>query len=111
MGDVVVFEGTGSTFPSGNRLVHGEQGVVTGPYSITSVAVKFPSNDGNVSCLVTSLTNQQPEAQPRQASGLQRSARSLSTSLRPEQQDRAYRIKTKERKPLRGIRRTQRYWP
>ena len=57
MGDVVVFEGTGSTFPSGNRLVHGEQGVVTGPYSITSVAVKFPSNDGNVSCLVTSLTN------------------------------------------------------
>ena len=115
MGDAVVFEGTDSTFPSGNRLVHGEQGVVTGPStsgsftsaasttsahreyplpkawesaiglrvelpfvsigtgkaareynegvasqarddsprlgSITSVAVKFPSNDGNMSCL------------------------------------------------------------
>ena len=60
VGDTVKFEGKDSTFSSGNRLVHGEQGVVTGPSAsdtVNQVAVKFPSNKGNVSCLLTNLNH------------------------------------------------------
>jgi len=51
----VFFTGVSKTFPSGNTLVHGQQGEVTGPaisetHKGKGVAVRFPGNKGDVSC-------------------------------------------------------------
>ena len=49
VGDNVFFGGDSQTFPSGNKLTHGQAGVVSGPAKLESnvgkgVAVKFPGN-------------------------------------------------------------------
>ena len=61
VGDTVTFKGKDCTFPSGNRLVQGEQGVVAGPSAsdpVNQVAVKFPTNKGSVSCSHTNLSKE-----------------------------------------------------
>ena len=55
LGEKVFYTGASHSFPSGNRLVHGQQGEVTGPAGGEAVkgmgvAVLFPGNKGNVSC-------------------------------------------------------------
>ena len=55
VGEKVFFTGPSETFPSGNKLVHGQQGEVTGPATSENtkgkgVAVLFPGNKGNVDC-------------------------------------------------------------
>ena len=52
--------GASQTFPSGDKLVHGQQGEVTGPATAEThkgkgVKVLFPGNKGNVSCHLTSV--------------------------------------------------------
>ena len=58
MGDKVFFVGANETFLSGNKVVHGQQGDVTGPATFEhhkgpGVAVRFPGNTGIVSCGLT----------------------------------------------------------
>ena len=50
VGEQVYYTGAGETFKSGNRLVHGEQGEVVGPATLSlrgkGVAVLFSGNKG-----------------------------------------------------------------
>ena len=60
VGEKVFFTGASQTFPSGNKLVHGQQGEVTGAAKLEShkgkgVDVLFPGNKGNFSLLLTSV--------------------------------------------------------
>ena len=60
MGEKVFFTELSQTFPSGNKLVHGQQGEVTGPAVSEShrgkgVAVLFPGNKGDVNCPLDSV--------------------------------------------------------
>ena len=66
--DKVFFTGASETVPSGRKLVHGQQGEVTGPATNENtkgkgVAVLFPGNKYNVSCYLTSV--RRPRAAPR----------------------------------------------
>ena len=53
-GDKVFYTEDSQTFPSGNKLVHGQQGEVTGPFTDEDgeegVTVRFPGNTGSISC-------------------------------------------------------------
>ena len=54
VGEKVFFMGPSFTFPSGDRLVHGQQGEVTGPASGERyMVVHFPGNTSNFSVLLT----------------------------------------------------------
>ena len=60
VGEKVFFTGPSETFPSGNKLVHGQQGEVMGPAALVNVkgngvSVLFPGNKGNVDCYLTSV--------------------------------------------------------
>ena len=60
VGDKVFFTGTSKTFASGNKLVHGQQGEVTGPatlegYISKGVRVLFPGNKDSINCYLTSV--------------------------------------------------------
>ena len=56
----VFFTGPSQTLPSGNKVVHGQQGEVVGSATNESVEGKgvdvlFPGNKGNTSCLLTQV--------------------------------------------------------
>jgi hypothetical protein len=56
----VFFTGSSETFPSGNKLVHGQQGEVTGPATSEEakgkgVCVRFPGNKGDINCYLTTV--------------------------------------------------------
>ena len=60
VGEKVFFTAANQTLPSGNKVVHGQQGEVTGPATLEShkgkgVDVLFPGNKGNISCYLTSV--------------------------------------------------------
>ena len=60
MGDKVFFMGANETFDDGNKVVHGQQGEVTGPATLEhhkgpGVAVRFPGNTGMVNCRLTQV--------------------------------------------------------
>ena len=60
VGDKVFFTGANHTFPSGNKLVHGQQGEVRGPATVEShkgkaVAVLYPGNTGSIDCRLTNV--------------------------------------------------------
>jgi len=60
VGEKLVFTGASQTFPSGDKLVHGQQGEVTGPATDEAlkgkgVAVLFPGNKGDVNCYLTTV--------------------------------------------------------
>ena len=53
VGEKVFFTGTSQTFPSGNKVVHGQQGEVVGPVTNEAhkgkgVAVRFPGNKQSI---------------------------------------------------------------
>ena len=55
LGDQVFYTGASQTLPSGDKVVHGQQGEVTGPAMSEAlkgkgVAVLFPGNKGNINC-------------------------------------------------------------
>ena len=67
VGDQVFFTGPSETFPSGNKLVHGQQGELVGPATSEThkgkgVAVRFPGNKVNVNCYLTEV--RRPRAAP-----------------------------------------------
>ena len=58
MGDKVFFTGASETLSNGDKLVHGQQGEVTGPATAESVKgkgvnVRFPGNKGCLDCPLT----------------------------------------------------------
>ena len=60
VGERLFFTGASQTFPSGHKLVHGQQGKVTGPATNESVkgkgvSVLFPGNKGNIQCRLTEV--------------------------------------------------------
>jgi len=60
VGEKVFFTGASHTFPSGDKLVHGQQGEVTGPANGEAtkgkgVSVRFPGNKGDVCCFLTKV--------------------------------------------------------
>jgi len=60
VGEKVFYTGANETFRSGDKLVHGQQGEVTGPATLEThkgkgVAVRFPGNKGNVQCRLTQV--------------------------------------------------------
>ena len=65
MAEHVVYTGTSQTFPSGNKLVHGQQGEVMGPVMSESfkgkgLSIRFPGIKVNVECLLTELSRSPP---------------------------------------------------
>ena len=60
VGDKVFFTGASETISDGYKLVHGQQGEVTGPPNSETlkgkcVAVRFPGNIGSIACSLTSI--------------------------------------------------------
>ena len=59
VGEKVFYTEVSETFASGNKLVHGQQGEVTGAATgeerNTHVAVLFPGNKGNIECYLTEV--------------------------------------------------------
>ena len=60
MGEKVFYTGASETLSNGDKLVHGQQGEVTGPATLEThkgkgVAVRFPGNKFNVNCPLTSV--------------------------------------------------------
>ena len=60
VGEKVFYTWANETFSSGNKVVHGQQGEVTGPAALEryigkGVSVRFPGNKGNVECWLTSV--------------------------------------------------------
>ena len=85
VGEKVFYTGRSETLPSGDKVVHGQQGEVMGP--ATSVALKgkgvcvlFPGNKGNVQCPLTEVRCPRPALAHRLPSELAVGARSLAAS-------------------------------
>ena len=60
VGERLFFTGASQTVSNGDKLVHGQQGEVTGPANSEEtkgkgVSVRFPGNKGNVSCYLTEV--------------------------------------------------------
>jgi len=55
VGEKVFFTGASHTLPSGNEVVHGQQGEVTGGGSGGGVEVRFPGNKGSVNCYLAAV--------------------------------------------------------
>ena len=66
VGEKVFYTAANYTYPSGDKLVHGQQCEVTGPCTFDGtgsrvkatgkgVSVLFPGNKGNVGCLLTEV--------------------------------------------------------
>ena len=60
VGEKVFFTGTSQTFPSGNKVVHGQQGEVGGPSTLENtkgkgVRVRFPGNKQSIGCFLTEV--------------------------------------------------------
>ena len=58
--DLPYFTGESQTFPSGDKLVHGQQGEVVGPATSEKtkgkgVKVLFPGNKGWIDCFLTTV--------------------------------------------------------
>ena len=69
VGEKVFFTGASETFPSGNKLVHGQQGEVVGPgtgetHKGKGVAVLFPGNTGSIECYLTTVRRLCPAFPP-----------------------------------------------
>ena len=59
-GEKAFYTGTCQNFPSGNKLVHGQQGEVTGPATGEEVKGKgvqvlYPGNKGSINCFLTTV--------------------------------------------------------
>ena len=72
VGEKVFYMGPGETWDDGDKVVHGQQGEVTGPATLENhmgkgVAVRFPGNKGNVECYVDTVRRPRaaPAASPR----------------------------------------------
>ena len=57
VGEKVFYTGTSHTFPSGDKLVHGQRGEVTGSgrgeWTCNGVEVLFPGNKASINCYLT----------------------------------------------------------
>ena len=67
VGEKVFFTGASQTWDDGDKVVHGQQGEVTGPATIEThkgkgVAVRFPGNNGSLECHLTEV--RRPRAAP-----------------------------------------------
>ena len=63
--DSPYFTGWSQTFPSGDKLVHGQQGEVVGPatgetHKGKGLCMKFPGIEGPVNCFLTNLSREAP---------------------------------------------------
>ena len=60
VGEKVFFTGANETVSTGDKIVHGQQGEVTGPATLETlkgkgVAVRFPGNKGNIECYLNTV--------------------------------------------------------
>ena len=59
MGEKIFFTGTSHTLDDGYKVLHSQQGEVTGPFTCEDgeegVAVLFPGNKGSVECYLTNV--------------------------------------------------------
>ena len=60
VGEKVFYTGSSKTATTGHKVVHAQQGEVTGPAALEryigkGVSVRFPGNKGNVECWLTSV--------------------------------------------------------
>jgi hypothetical protein len=60
LGEKVFYTAASLTLPSGDKLVHGQQGEVAGPATLEthkgkSVCLRFPGNKGGVDCFLTTV--------------------------------------------------------
>ena len=60
MGEKVFYTEANETFADGDKVVHGQQGEVTGPATAESVKgkgvnLRFPGNTGLIACLLTNV--------------------------------------------------------
>ena len=69
LGEKVFYTWTNHTFPSGDKLVYGQQGEVVGlatgeRFKGTCVAVRFPGNTTAVNCYLTTVRRRPPPPLP-----------------------------------------------
>ena len=69
VGEKVFFTGASETFPSGDKIMHGQQGEVVGPATSEThkgkgVSVLFPGNKDSVQCLLTEVRRLRASAPP-----------------------------------------------
>ena len=67
VGEKLYYTGASETFDDGDRLVHGEQGEVTGPYDRQwegRLAMKFPDNKSMIACTLDALSRSPPPPLP-----------------------------------------------
>ena len=86
VGEKVFCTVASQNFPSGDKVVHGQQGVVMGPATGerckgTCVAVRFPGNKRNVDCYITSVRRLRPPKRPTRRCLRAHAPRGPSTSL------------------------------
>ena len=67
VGELLFFTGPSDTVQGGDKVVHGKQGEVVGPATDEAVkgkgvAIKFPGNQGNVSCFLKQVSREPPLA-------------------------------------------------
>ena len=60
VGEKVFYTGLNHTFPSGDKLVHGQQGEVVGPATLEThegkgVNVRFPGNTASIECFLNTV--------------------------------------------------------
>ena len=62
---MLFFVGGSQTYPSGNKLVHGQRGEVVGPATGENtkgkaLKMRFPGNKGTIDCYLTLLSREPP---------------------------------------------------
>ena len=92
LGEKVFYTGASKTVSTGDKLVHGQQGEVTGPataegYIGKGVRVLFPGNKESINCYLTSVRRLRaaPAATPACALHTRRCAQAPSTRSRQPQ--------------------------
>ena len=64
LGEKLYYVGTSQTFDDGDRVVHGEQGEVIGPFNDKRPMIKFPNNKRAIACTLDELSRSPPPPLP-----------------------------------------------
>ena len=83
VGEKVFFTELSQTLPSGDKVLHGQQGEVMGPATLEThkgkgVCLRFPGNKGTIDCFLTQVRPPPPRPAPACASHTRRCPRPAS---------------------------------
>ena len=89
VGEKVFFTGANQTFADGSKLVHSQQGEVTGPATNEAtegkgVEMRFPSNKVNINCFLHSVRRLRAASAATPPPGMRPTAHATQRRPRPE---------------------------